>query len=35
MYWDDESMQAIRDVVEGKTNKFRASLKIGCVLRTV
>lgn len=35
MYWDDESMQAIRDVVEGKTNKFRASLIIGKCVRTV
>lgn len=35
MYWDDESRQAIRDVVEGKTNKFRASVIVGKCVRTV
>lgn len=35
MYWDDESMQAVKDVAAGKTTKFRASLKIGVHVRTV
>ena len=35
MYWDDESKQAIRDVVEGKTNKFRASVIVGKCVRTI
>lgn len=35
MYWDNDSMQAVRDVAEGKTNKYRASRIIGKCIRTV
>ena len=35
MCWENESMQVIRDVVEGKTNKYRASLLIDKCVRTV
>lgn len=35
MYWDNDSMQVVRDVAEGKTNKYRASLIIGKHVRTI
>jgi hypothetical protein len=35
MDWDEESMQAVRDVVAGNITKYRASLKLGVHVRTV
>lgn len=35
MIWDEESRQVIRDIVEGKINKFRGCLKLGVHVKTI
>ena len=35
MYWNDESMQVVRDVEAGTITKYRAALKLGVHVRTV